>query len=89
MLLKKYAGREGSGEFRPMTVDEVRGLRYGQHVWALCIPLQDARRVKINGAVRTWKRDPNRLEVPVKYGMYEYATFTESDVAQGRLLMEV
>lgn len=29
-----------------------------------------ARRVKVNGAVRTWKRDANRIEVPVKYGMY-------------------
>jgi hypothetical protein len=33
------------------------------------------RRIKINGAVRTWKRDPSRIEVPCKYGLYEYATF--------------
>ena len=33
------------------------------------------RTVKINGKVRTWKTDPSRIEVPCKYGMYEYATF--------------
>jgi len=71
-----------------MTTDEVRNLSYGRHVWVLTRQ-GDARRVKINGAARTWKHDPNRLEVPVKYGLYEYATFTESDVAAGRLLVEV
>lgn len=33
------------------------------------------RRIKINGRVRTWKRDPTRVEIPCKYGMYEHATF--------------
>ena len=39
-----------------------------------------ARHAKVNGAVRTWKRDPNRVEVPVKYGLYEYGTFYASDL---------
>jgi hypothetical protein len=34
------------------------------------------RTLKINGRVRTFKRDPDRVEVPVKYGMYEYATLS-------------
>jgi hypothetical protein len=33
------------------------------------------RNVKVNGKVRTWKREPDRIEVPCKYGMYECATF--------------
>ena len=39
-----------------------------------------ARQCKVNGAVRTWKRDQNRVEVPVKYGMCEYGTFYASDI---------
>lgn len=39
-----------------------------------------SRTAKVNGKVRTWKRDPNRVEVPIKYGMYEYGTFTASDI---------
>ena len=31
-------------------------------------------RVKINGMVKTWKRDTSRFAVPVKYGLYEYDT---------------
>jgi hypothetical protein len=88
VLLKKYAGREGEGEFRPMTLTEAKCLSYGQHIWCLSNS-GDARRVKINGAPKTWKRSPQRLEVPVKYGMYEYARFDENDIERGRLLVEV
>lgn len=87
MTLKKYNGREGSGEFRAMTFAEAKQLSYGQHIWILSLS-GDARRVKVNGAPKTWKRDLTRLEIPVKYGMYEFTTFTETDVANGRLLVE-
>lgn len=40
----------------------------------------NARTVKVNGKVRTWKRDPNRVEVPFKYGMYEYGTLYAGDI---------
>ena len=57
-------------EVRTMTRDEV--LNVCGHVEVI---LNNGRlgRVKINGAVRTWKRDADRVEIPVKYGMYEYA----------------
>ena len=46
-----------------------------------------ARVAKVNGSVRTWKRDQNRVEVPIKYGMYEYGTFTQHDI--NRVLIPV
>lgn len=42
--------------------------------------LGNARRVKVNGKVRTWKRDTNRIEVPCKYGLYEYFILTAHDI---------
>src|SRR5262245_13144623 len=61
-------------EFRLMTVEEAKLLSYGDHPFA---QLNSGRYgvVKVNGAPKTWKRDPYRVEVPTKYGMYEYATF--------------
>jgi hypothetical protein len=44
-----------------------------------------ARQCKVNGAVRRWKRDLTRIEIPVKYGMYEYAILTAADI--GRVLI--
>ncbi len=56
------------------------------HVWFVSIQ-GTARQAKVNGKVRTWKRDANRVELPIKYGMYEYATITQDDINNGRLIM--
>lgn len=79
--LKKYGGREGSGEFRHMTLEEGKLLGYGDHIWVLARD-GSARRVKVNGAVKRWKREPDRIEVPFKYGMYEYGTFQSRDFGE-------
>ena len=82
----KYGGREGVGMFRRMELEEIKLLKYGNHVWFRAND-GSARRVRINGKVRRWKREPDRFEVPCKYGMYEYHTF-RNDEAE-RLLVEV
>ena len=30
------------------------------------------KRWKVNGAVKTWKTDPDRIRVPLKHGLYTY-----------------
>ena len=59
---------------RPMTRQEVMALSYGNHP---AVILNDGRlgECKVNGAIKTWKREPDRIEIPVKYGMYECARF--------------
>lgn len=61
-------------EYRPMTLEEAKNLTAGSHPSVI---LNSGRVgvVKVNGAVRRWKREPDRIEVPAKYGMYEYTTF--------------
>jgi hypothetical protein len=58
---------------RPMNFNEAKALD-GGHVQFIGRQ-GDLRRAKVNGRVRLWKRDPMRIEVPIKYGMYEYTTF--------------
>jgi len=67
--------------YRAMTLDEGKALTYGEHV---AIRARDgtARTVKVNGKPKTWKRDLQRCEIPCKYGMYEYATFTWLQTSQ-------
>lgn len=36
--------------------------------------------VRVNGQVRTWKRDPTRIEIPVKCGFRECHTITTSEL---------
>lgn len=67
--------------FRYMTVGEAKKLNYGDHV---PFKANDGthRIVKINGQPKTWKRSPG-VAVPVKYGMYEHATFEHRDGEDG------
>ena len=91
LILAKYAGREGHGTFESITdLQEVQAhVAKSQGTIWIVSNSGDARRVKVNGAVRTWKRDKSRIEIPVKYGMYEYATLYASDIAAGRIIREV
>jgi len=78
----RYGGREGSAEFRPMTLEEAKMLTYGDHIWFLDTK-GSARRVKVNGRPQLWKRSPGKVRVPVKYGMYETGQFYEHDFGPG------
>jgi hypothetical protein len=85
----RYGGREGSAEFRPMTLEEAKMLTYGEHIWFLDTK-GSARRVKVNGRPQLWKRSPGKIRVPVKYGMYETGQFYEHDFGPGgRVLVPV
>jgi len=90
IILSCYGGREGKAEFEIVTdVDSV--TEYANktgHIWFHAIQ-GDARRAKVNGQVRRWKRDRSRIEVPLKYGMYEYGKFDSNDVKSGRILRYV
>ena len=76
-----YSKGKVTGTYRnPSTVEEMRTwCENHSHITALDVRGQ-SRTVKVNGRVRTWKRDPNRIEVPYKYGLYEYGTFTADDI---------
>lgn len=78
-------------EFRFMTWAEGTILYPGQRVWFVAND-GAARQVTVNGHPKLWKRTPGRIEVPVKYGMYEFGRFEERDFEGGtapRVLVEV
>ena len=37
-------------------------------------------RWKVNGKVKLWKRNPERIKVPLKYGLYRYDYLTENEL---------
>lgn len=84
-----YGGKRNPEQatYRTMTRVEVLSLRAGQRVW---FKANDgtARELKINGKVRTWKRDEQRVEVPIKYGLYEYGCLSLWE-AMERLLVKL
>ena len=83
-----YSKGKASGTYRtPNSIAEmIEWCDNHSHITAMDTRGQ-SRTVKVNGKVRTWKRDPNRIEVPYKYGLYEYGTFTADDL--NRILIPV
>lgn len=65
-----------------MSPEDAKTLHYREEVhvvgdgWPACSsPRSNTWRV--NGAVQTWKRDPSRLRVPIKFGLRGYDAITE------------
>lgn len=71
---------EDSGDtltFRPLPLDKVKSLQAGTRVKVFSAYGKHGAgivNVKVNGRPKTWKTRPDDVSVPIKYGLYEYAT---------------
>lgn len=75
-----YKAAETSTYRNPVSVDEMASYcDANSHITVRDLK-GNARTVKVNGKVRRWKRDANRIEVPFKYGLYEYGILTGRDI---------
>jgi hypothetical protein len=65
-----------------VTLQEAKALRHGQTLYHNTLRNADgsAQRWRVNGAVKTWKRNPERVQIPVKHGLYDYGYVTETDL---------
>ncbi len=66
-----------------MTLEEAKSLKYGQTIYQKGKKNSDGtpRRWRVSGKVKTWKRSPKRVEIPVKHGLYANDRVTERDLA--------
>lgn len=69
---------------QPLTLDQAKALRPGNTLY--CLYDRDSRgyakKVKVNGQPKTWKRSPDRVRIPYKYGLYGYGYIGENDLDQ-------
>ena len=72
--------------FRHMLLDEIKDLGPGDRVWVTAGGF--AITIKVNGVVKRWKREPDRVEVPVKYGLYDCDRW-DTETALARLLVMI
>lgn len=72
---------------RPITLEEVKNLRYGETVKAL---LNNGKlgNVRVISQVKRWKRNPNRVQVSFAYGLYEKVRM-EFPEMQGKIFIEL
>jgi hypothetical protein len=66
-------------DIKLMPLSKVLALTPGSHVSFIATDGK-LRTAKVNGCVKRWKRNPERFELPLKYGMYECTRFTNDDL---------
>ena len=75
-----------SVDVTPMGIDELKRLKAGDRVLVFTGYFGRNRHsgvihVKVNGKPKTWKTRPDDVNIPIKYGLYEYATIEYRDGA--------
>ena len=66
----------------PITLEQAKQLQYRQTLYHVSNRNADGspQRWRVNGAVKLWKRSPERIQVPIKHGLYSYDYITERDL---------
>lgn len=64
---------------KPITLQQAKSLQYGDILYRITNKNADGtpQRWKVNGQVKTWKRSPEKVKVPIKHGLYSYDYLTE------------
>jgi hypothetical protein len=72
-----------------VTLEEAKTLKSGTILYSTEDKNSDGTpaRWKVNGKVKTWKRSPERVKVPLKRGLYEYG-YLDEDILQFFTLRE-
>ena len=68
----------------PITLEQAKQLDYGDIIYSNRFTGADNKtpiRWRVNGGVKTWKLDPERIQIPVKHGLYDHAYLCHGDVA--------
>ena len=65
-----------------ITLEQAKNLKYGQIVYHSINKNADGtpQRWKVNGKIKTWKRNPNKIKIPVKHGLNNFDYITEDDL---------
>ena len=65
-----------------MTFEQAKELRYKQILY--CNYHNDCKgnpsKIRVNGKTKLWKRTPDKIQVPVIYGLKDYFYITESNL---------
>jgi hypothetical protein len=73
-----------------ITIEQAKALQHGDkikqtHERIKCVYVDNAYHRhqaiswRVNGKVKTWKRDPNRFQVPIKHSRYVYGYLTNDN----------
>lgn len=65
-----------------ITLKQAKNLKHGQTLYHMQFVNADgsAQRWRVSGKPKTWVRNPEKVQVPIKHGMYDNDYLTENDL---------
>jgi hypothetical protein len=65
-----------------ITLEQAKALKPGDILYVRHYVNSDGtpQRFRVNGKPKTWKRNPERVWVPLKRGLYQFEVLTETDL---------
>ena len=65
-----------------ISLDQAKGLQYGDTVYHSIQRYSDGSpcRWVVNGGVKTWRMQANRVKVPIKFGLHSFSYLTENNL---------
>jgi len=75
-----YLGYEG--QLNALSIDQAKKLQFHDVVTTPAYKNADGtpQRWRVMGKVKTWKKDPNRIRVPIKRGLYDHYEITQDNL---------
>ena len=75
----------------PITLKQAKELDYGDMLHHDSMVNSDGSplRLKVNGKPKTWKRDLDRIKVPVKHGLYQYGEITNGTIEGNQFTLDI
>ena len=71
-------------KFRQATLHDVQTAQHGDEFYSL-----EGDKWRANGKPKLWKRSPDRVELPVKFGLYDYGYIREGDIRAGIVFIRI
>jgi len=67
---------------KPITLEQAKKLTRGTILYCMICDNADGtpQRWRVNGKVKRWKRNPDRIEIPIKRGLYECYYLTNANI---------
>lgn len=64
---------------KPITLEEAKQLKLGTTLYHVAFVNKDGspQRWRVNGKPKIWKRNPDKVQVPIKHGLRDFGYLTE------------
>ena len=75
---------------KPITLEQAKNLEYRDMLYHLTLKNADGSpmRWRVNGKPKTWKRNPERVKVPIKHGLRKFDYLDENNLGYFSLTEE-